>query len=80
MVDKCSSPTPNCLKPLTLSAVGNDDRMLRNKFFVVCKFPEGVTINCQMQFGSWNSYVTKPNTDLINAIERYPLLESCFMG
>ena len=26
----------DCLKPLTLSAVGNNDRMLRNKFFVVC--------------------------------------------
>ena len=25
----------DCLKPLTLSAVGNDDRMLRNKFVVV---------------------------------------------
>ena len=39
----------NCLKPLTLSAVGNDDRMLRNKFVVVCKCPgERGTINCQM--------------------------------
>ena len=27
----------DCLKPLTLSAVGNDNRMLRNKFVVVCK-------------------------------------------
>ena len=38
----------DCLKPLTLSAVGNDDRMLRNKIFVLYKFP-GVrdTINCQ---------------------------------
>ena len=44
MVDKSSSPTPKwqCLtawsEALTLSAVGNDDRMLRNKF-VVCKCP-----------------------------------------
>ena len=39
----------DCLKPLTLSAVGNDDRMLRNKFVVVCKCPRGTdTINCQM--------------------------------
>ena len=29
----------DCLKPLTLSAVGNDDRMMRNKFVVVCKCP-----------------------------------------
>ena len=28
----------DCLKPLTLSAVGNDDWMLQNKFFVVYKF------------------------------------------
>ena len=28
-----------CLKPLTLSAVGNDDGVLRNKFVVVCKYP-----------------------------------------
>ena len=46
MVDKWSSPTSkktvfDCLKPLTLSAVGNDDRMLRNKFVVVCKCPGG---------------------------------------
>ena len=46
----------DCLKPLTLSAVGNDDRMLRNKIFdifvssfVVCKCPgDRDTINCQM--------------------------------
>ena len=39
----------DCLKLLTLSAVGNDDSMLRNKFVVVCKCPEGRdTINCQM--------------------------------
>ena len=39
----------DCLKPLTLSAVGNDDRMLRNKFVVVCKCPGGRdTINCLM--------------------------------
>ena len=45
MVDKCSSSTPKCcLKPLTLSAVGNDDRMLRNKFVVVCKCPGGGTL------------------------------------
>ena len=25
---------PECLKPLTLSAVGNDDGMLRNKFLM----------------------------------------------
>ena len=24
----------DCLKPLTLSAVGNDDRVLRNRFFL----------------------------------------------
>ena len=29
----------DCLKPLTLNAVGNDDRMLRNKFVIVCKCP-----------------------------------------
>ena len=29
----------DCLKPLSLSTVGNDDRMLRNKFVVVCKCP-----------------------------------------
>ena len=34
----------DCLKPLTLSAVGNDDRMLRNKFVVVCKCPGGGTL------------------------------------
>ena len=39
----------DCLKSLTPSAVGNDDRMLRNKFVVVCKYPGGRdTINCQM--------------------------------
>ena len=47
-----------CLKSLTLSAVGIDDRMLRNKFVVVCKCPEGRdTINCQMpgpRDSSWN--------------------------
>ena len=32
------------LKPLTLSAVGNDDRMLRNKFVLVCKCPEGTLL------------------------------------
>ena len=36
------------LKPLTLSAVRNDDRMLRNKFVVVCKCSgDRDTINCQ---------------------------------
>ena len=49
MVDKCSSPYSrmtvfDCLKPSALSAVGNDDRMLRNKFFVVCKCPGGRTL------------------------------------
>ena len=40
---------PECLKPLTLSAVGDDDGMLRNNFFIVCKRPVGRdTINCQM--------------------------------
>ena len=58
MVDKCSSPTGtpkwqcfmlDFLKPLTLSVVGNDDKMLQNKFFVVCKCPgDRDTINCQM--------------------------------
>ena len=39
----------DCLKPLTLSAVGNDDRMLQNKFVVVCKCPGGRdTINWQI--------------------------------
>ena len=40
----------DCLKPLILSAVGNDDRMLRNKFVVVvCKCPGGRdTINFEM--------------------------------
>ena len=39
----------DCLKPLTRSAVGNDDRMLRKKFVVVCKCPGGRdTINSQM--------------------------------
>ena len=39
----------DCLKPLTLSAIGNDHRMLRNKFVVVCKCPGGQhTLNCQM--------------------------------
>ena len=31
----------DCLKPLTLSAVGNNDRILRNKFVVVYKCPVG---------------------------------------
>ena len=31
----------DCLKPSTLNAVGNDDRMLRIKFVVVCKSPGG---------------------------------------
>ena len=49
MVDKCSSPYSrmtvfDCLKPSALCAVGNDDRMLRNKFFVVCKCPGGRTL------------------------------------
>ena len=34
----------DCLKSLTLSAVGNDDRMLRNKFVVVCKCPRAGTL------------------------------------
>ena len=34
----------DCLKPLTLSAVGNDDSMLRNKKFVVCKCPGGTLL------------------------------------
>ena len=44
MVDKYSFIPKWCLKPLTLSAVGNDDRMLRGKFFVVCKCPRGGTL------------------------------------
>ena len=39
----------DCLKPLTLSAVGNNDRMLRNKFVIVCKYPGGgtqLTVKC----------------------------------
>ena len=38
----------DCLKPFTLSDVGNDDRMLRNKFVVVCKCPGGtlLTFKC----------------------------------
>ena len=35
----------DCLKPLTLSAVRNDDRMLRNKFVVVCKCPGAGTLS-----------------------------------
>ena len=47
------------LKPLTLSAVGNGDRSLRNKFFVVCKCPgDRDTINCQMP-GSRDSLCNK---------------------
>ena len=34
----------DCLKPLTLSAVGNDDRILQNKFVVVCKYPGAGTL------------------------------------
>ena len=34
----------DCLKPLTLSAVGNDDRRLQNKFVVVCKCPGGTLL------------------------------------
>ena len=50
MVDKCSSPNSkttvlDCLKPLTLRAVRNGDRMLRNKFFVVCKCPGRGTLS-----------------------------------
>ena len=42
MVDKYSSCSKmTLLKPLTLGAVGNDDRMLRSKFCVVCKCPAG---------------------------------------
>ena len=48
MVNECSSYSKmkvlDCLKSLTLSAVGNDDRMLRNKFFVVCKCPAAETL------------------------------------
>ena len=39
----------DCLKPLALSAVGNDDLMLRNKFVVVCKCPGSgtqLTVKC----------------------------------
>ena len=40
----------DCLKPLTLNAVRNDDRMLRIKFVVVCKSPGGrdtlLTVKC----------------------------------
>ena len=32
----------DCLKSLALSAVGNDNRMLRNKFVVVCKNARGI--------------------------------------
>ena len=37
MVDKYSSFSKigQCLKPLTMSAVGNDDRMLRSKFLLL---------------------------------------------
>ena len=46
----------DCLKPLTLSAVGNEDKMLRNKFFVFCKY-RGCrdTINCQMSHRATNA-------------------------
>ena len=37
----------DCLKPLTLSAVGNSDRMLRNKLFVVCKCPGGTLLSAK---------------------------------
>ena len=41
----------DCLKSLALSAIGNDDKMLRNKFVVVCKFmPCGgtlLTVKCR---------------------------------
>ena len=43
----------DCLKPLTLSAVGTADRMLRDKFVVVYKCLGGRdTISCQMP-GPW---------------------------
>ena len=46
MVTKCSSI---CKMALYLFVVGNGDGMLRSKFFVTCKCPEGRdTINCQM--------------------------------
>ena len=35
----------DCLISLTLSAVGNDDRMFRNKFVVVCKCPGAGTLS-----------------------------------
>ena len=48
----------DCLKPLTRSAVGNDDRLLQNKFFAVCKCPGGRdTINCQMPVPRHSSVV-----------------------
>ena len=38
----------DCLKLLTLSAIGNDDRMLQIKFVVVCKYQGGtlLTVKC----------------------------------
>ena len=59
MVDKYFSPTPkmtvfDCLKPLTLSAVGNDNRMLRKKFVVVCKCPRDAR--------GWNRHAHKIRT------------------
>ena len=49
----------DCLKPLTLSAVGNGDRMLRNKFFCCLQMPGGAgtlsTAKCPAPVGTHRS-------------------------
>ena len=60
MTNKCSFILrKRCLKPLTLSTVGND-----GKFFVVCKSPGGRdTINCQMPGSQDSSCIKCPGSD-----------------
>ena len=41
MVDNSKMTVLECLKPLILSAVGNGDRMLRNKYFCCLQVPGG---------------------------------------
>ena len=66
--------------PLLLSVVGNVDRMLRSKFFVICKCPGGRnTVNCQMSGPGDSSCVKCPGFAggmLADGIDSYIRIES----
>ena len=82
MVDKCSSYSKTTLFETfgsELSAIGNDDRMLRSKLFVVCKCPGGRDTFYYQMSGPWGSSYIKCSRGGCSRLELTRTLFSAFL-